>query len=219
MLHVLYEDSIAMELGVEPQLAVDLMTRIKHGNPITQQLQPAQRESTVDRSEPEKTSDQQRGGTGDQKPKAKPKPKTQPKPRGSEMECELMQEDDLPSFVSQWIRKAAAAQGQAASVSAQLEQFESQEQLCGLIRQAGDGLAQSRKELIALHDVNPESVTAVLQKETGSQRVCSDVFLQQYNPCGQLQSQYVKSVQQRRRPLWWPSKSTPRLRTSCGSTI
>ena len=179
MLHVLYEDSIAMELGVEPQLAVDLMTRIKHGNPITQQLQPAQRESTVDRSEPEKTSDQQRGGTGDQKPKAKPKPKTQPKPRGSEMECELMQEDDLPSVVSQWIRKAAAAQGQAASVSAQLEQFESQEQLCGLIRQAGDGLAQSRKELIALHDVNPGSVTAVLQKETGSQRVCYDVFLQQ----------------------------------------
>lgn len=182
MLHVLYEDTIAMELGVEPQLAVDLMTRMKHGNPITQQLQPAQRESTVDRSEPDRTSDQQRGGTGDQKPKAKPKPKPKAlqKPRGSDMECELMQEDDLQSFVSQWIRKAAAAQGQAASVSAQLEQFESQEQLCGLIRQAGDGLAQSRKELIALHDVNPESVTAVLQKETGSQRVCSDVFFQQY---------------------------------------
>ena len=173
------EDTIAMELGVEPQLAVDLMTRIKHGNPVNQQLgQPAQRESLADSNmEPERNNEQnQRGGNETQKPKGKAKAKAQAKARGSEMECELMEGDDLDAFVSQWIRKAAAAQGQAASVSAQLEQFESQEQLCGLIRQAGEGLALSRKELIALKDVTEGSVTAVLQKETGLQTCVTDIF-------------------------------------------
>lgn len=39
--------------------------------------------------------------------------------QGSALECEILMEDNLPSFVGAWVAKAADSEGQAATISAQ----------------------------------------------------------------------------------------------------
>ena len=39
--------------------------------------------------------------------------------QGSELECELLEEDNLSTFVAAWIQKAASAQGSCATIGAQ----------------------------------------------------------------------------------------------------
>eukprot|EP00913_Durusdinium_trenchii_P032143 g30100.t1 len=100
-------------------------------------------------------------GEGERKPKRKP----QPKPKGSDLECEVLPADDLATFCATWIKKASDAQGISASICAQLEEFESQEKLAGLIRDSADGLSQHRKEMIGLGpNLRLDQVNSVLEK-------------------------------------------------------
>ena len=40
--------------------------------------------------------------------------------QGAELECDLMEDDNMTSFVSAWVSKAASAQGSCATIGAQL---------------------------------------------------------------------------------------------------
>ena len=138
-----------MRCGVEPGLAVDLMQRIQHGaNPMTQGQQQQLQLPKPPGSETDSKSEQPKE-TPKEPPTKKQKIQKEkvkvgtcffffgagfPKMffstsvllqhvlvrmQGSELECELLAEDNLNTFVAAWVQKAASAQGSCATIGAQ----------------------------------------------------------------------------------------------------